>query len=297
MLSQFPVSPYLGGIVVALIGIIAVRREVARATGIDKIVALGPVFMAVPLGVFGGEHMAGARFVAQMVPSYMPGRLFFAYFVGCALFAAALSLTLKRQGFLGGLLLGTMLFLFVCMLHIPGIVARPHDRIIWAVAFRDLSFAGGAWAFAGAQTEHWRSEGKHVLVTIGRILIACAAIFFAGEHFLHPEFAPGVPLPKLTPGWIPARVLIGYLTGVVLLITGAAILLGKKTRIAAAWLGAFMLLLVWGIYLPILISIPANVPDGLNYFADTLMYAGAILLLAGAFRSSNVSLTSEKSSQ
>lgn len=295
MLSQFPFSPYLGGIVIALIGIVALRREIKGAIGMDKIVALGPLFMAVPLGVFGAEHLAGARFIAQMVPSYMPGRLFIAYFVGVALFAAALSLTLKQQAFLGGLLLGIMIFLFVCMLHIPNVVAHPHDRLFWTIVLRDSSFAGAAWAFAGTQTALWRSEGKHILITIGRFVIAIGAIYFGIEHFLHPEFAPGVPLAKLTPTWIPARVLIGYLTGVVLLVSGVAILVGRKVRVAAAWLGAFILLLVFGVYLPILISIPANVPDGLNYFADTMMYAGAVLLLAGAFKIASGSPTSETS--
>jgi uncharacterized membrane protein len=289
MLSQFPISPYLGGAIVLLIGIVAVRREVASAIGLEKIVALGPICMAAPLGVFGAEHIAGARFIAQMVPSYMPGRLFIAYFVGCALFAAALSLTLKKQAFLGGLMLGIMIFLFVCMLHIPGVISRPHDRILWAVAFRDSSFAGAAWAFAGTQTEQWRSEGKHILITIGRFVVSIGAMFFGVEHFLHPEFAPGVPLAKVTPVWIPGHVLIGYWTGVVLFVAGASILLNKKVRMAATYLGAWVLLLVLGVYLPIMIRIPANVPDGLNYFADTLMYAGAVLLLAGAFKTSNAS--------
>lgn len=289
MLSQFPISPYLGGAVIALIGIVALRRDVTRAIGLEKMVALGPLLMAVPLGVFGAEHIAGARFIAQMVPSYMPGRLFIAYFVGVALFAAALSLTLKKQTFLGALLLGTMIFLFVCMLHIPGVVAHPHERLFWTIALRDLSFAGGAWAYAGTQTGQWRSEGKHVLITMGRFLVAIGAMFFGVEHFLHPEFVPGVPLNKVMPVWIPGRVLIGYMTGAVLLVAGASILLNKKARMAATYLGGFILLLVFGIYLPIMISVPADVPNGLNYFADTMMYAGAILLLANAFKTSSAS--------
>ena len=88
---------------------------------------------------------------------------------------------------------------------------------------------------------------------MGRVLIAIAAIFFGVEHFLHPAACPGVPLEKLTPAWIPGRLLIGYLTGAILLVAGASILLAKKTRMAATYLGTWIVLLVVFIYGPILI--------------------------------------------
>ena len=55
---------------------------------------------------------------------------------------------------------------------------------------------------------------------------------------------PGVPLEKLMPAWIPGRLLIGYLTGAILLVAGACILLAKKTRMAATYLGTWIVLLV-----------------------------------------------------
>jgi uncharacterized membrane protein YphA (DoxX/SURF4 family) len=89
------------------------------------------------------------------------------------------------------------------------------------------------------------------------------------------------------PTWIPARVLISYLTGAILLIAGLCILLAKKTRTAATYLGAWIFLLVLVVYGPILIaslldpSTDVKV-DGINYFFDTLLFAGAILALASA---------------
>jgi hypothetical protein len=41
------------------------------------------------------------------------------------------------------------------------------------------------------------------------------------------------------------------------------------------------------IYLPILISIPSDIGNGLNYFADTLMFGGTILVLADALPKEN----------
>ena len=47
-----------------------------------------------------------------MVPSWMPAHVFWAYFVGCALFAAATSLTLKKFVRLASSLLGWRLSLW-----------------------------------------------------------------------------------------------------------------------------------------------------------------------------------------
>src|SRR4029077_3707040 len=124
--------------------------------------------------------------------------------------------------------------LFVAMIHIPRVLASPGDRIPWVIVVREMSFAGGGWILAG---NAMHGQGKSKLITVGRLLIAIAALFFGVEHFLHPAGCPGVPLEKLTPEWIPAGFLIGYLTGAILPVAGAGILLAKKTRIAAMYLG------------------------------------------------------------
>ena len=122
------------------------------------------------------------------------------------------------------------------------------------------------------------------MILFGRIVIAIAAIFFAIQHFLHPEFAPGVPLQKTMPPWVPLPSLWAYLAGAILLAAGIALALNKKPRIAAASIGALMTVLTLFLYLPILLLAhgPSDINEGLNYVADTLLYAGAALLLASA---------------
>jgi uncharacterized membrane protein len=216
----------------------------------------------------------------------MPGHWFWPDFVGCALLAAATSLTLRKFVRLSSTLLGLMFFLFVCMLYIPFVLAHPHSRFAWAYALRDLSFAAGAWALAGL---HNRASSPHLskcMIAFGRIVIAMAAIFYGVEHFLHPEFAPGVPLEKLTPSWVPFPSLWSYLAGAILLAAGIGLALNKKSRMAAASIGALMTILTLFLYLIILIrahGAPAiSINEELNYVADTLLYAGAALALASA---------------
>jgi hypothetical protein len=69
----------------------------------------------IPLAVFGALHLSGVEFVMPEVPSYMPWRLFWAYFVGFALLSASLSLATKIQARWSGLLFGIMMFLFAAM--------------------------------------------------------------------------------------------------------------------------------------------------------------------------------------
>jgi len=179
------------------------------------------------------------------------------------------------------------MFSFVAMIHLPGALARPHDRIIWTIVFREMSFGGGGWLLAGSAPDGWRRQTRSALTTVGRVFVASAVILFGIEHFPHATGMPGVPLPKQMPTWIPGRVLIGYVTGVGLLVTGASILVGRKTRVVAACLGGWLLLLVLVVYGPVLVralSEPATGAklEGINYFADTLLFAGTILALASA---------------
>jgi uncharacterized membrane protein YphA (DoxX/SURF4 family) len=146
--------------------------------------------------------------------------------------------------------------------------------------------SGGKCAGRIARTRQ-DGQGKGVLITVGRILIAMAALFFGVQHFLHTTGLPGVPLEKQMPAWIPGRVVIDYVTGAGLLVAGVSFLLNRKTRTAAAWLGGWILLTVLVIYGPVLIMAlrdPGTAVEvkGINYFADTLLFAGVILALARA---------------
>jgi uncharacterized membrane protein len=280
--------PYLLGLAILVVGLPAIlKSEVPQARGLDKLMPFGRLFYAVPLAVFAGEHFTLGKLMAGGIPSWIPGHVFWIYFVGVALVAAALSIVVKKYSQLAATLLGTMILLFVVILHIPRVAANPHDRISWAVALRDLSFSGGAFAFAGAQRKLQSKTTSSLLVTLARYVIAVTVIFFGVEHFLHPEYAPGVPLAKITPEWIPLRLFWAYLAGIALLVAGVCLLINKKSRLAATYLGLTILLIVLVIYLPILISIPSDIGNGLNYFADTLMFAGTILLLANAIPKEN----------
>jgi uncharacterized membrane protein len=293
--SRTVVSMCSAGILVFVVALWAARDDIAQARGLDKVVALSNLCFAAPLAVFGALHLAAAKSLMTMVPSYMPWPLFWAYFFGFALLAASLSIATKIQVRWSGLLFGIAMFCFVGMMDIPGALENPKDRFGWILAIRETAFGAGAWILAAnamprattGAPNATTSRAKSTLLTLGRVIVAITAIFYGVEHFLHPTAAPGVPLQKIMPEWIPGRLLIGYLTGAILLVAGAAILLARKTRMAATYLGTWIVLLVVFIYGPILIASLGNPStdvkiEGINYFFDTLLFAGVILALASA---------------
>jgi uncharacterized membrane protein len=260
---------WFAGLAYLVLALISLRKELSPKFA--TLPVLGRVFVPVGLAMFGAEHLAAPKALAQLVPKWMPGPLFWSYFVGFALFAAATSIGLNRHARLAASLTGLMFVLFVLMIHAPNAVADPHNRVLWAVATREIAFACGLFLFAN----------RFPLVC--RIALGAILVFFAVEHFLHPDIIPGVPLAKLTPAWIPLRAVWGVLTGLALLGGGAALLLNKQARTATTLLGIVLTLMVLCMYLPILAAAPPNeLVEALNYIGDTTLFAGTLLLAAGA---------------
>jgi uncharacterized membrane protein YphA (DoxX/SURF4 family) len=272
----------IAGVIVLVIGFVAARRELQTAVRLDKLVAVGRVLYAAPLAAFGAEHLVLGQVIIGAVPVWMPARLFWVYFVGIALIAAALSLVLGIRVRLTATLLAIMFLLFVLMIHVPNVVAQVHDRIIWNVALRDLSFGAGALALAGSLGSGSRERGENALVWIGRGIVAVVLMVYGVELILYPQFAPGVPLSKLTPSWVPGPHVWALLTGLVCIGGGVAILIRRYCRDGATAVGLVMTLLTLFLYLPILLmasGAPA-VLEGANYVWDTLLFAGTVLLVA-----------------
>jgi uncharacterized membrane protein len=279
-------SYVVGGVVLA-IGLIGIffRGDWQKARGFDKLILFGPLFYAAPLAAFGTEHFTLTEVIASIIPAWIPWHPFWAYLVGACFIAAALSMVTRIQARLSASLLALTFFLFVVLMDVPSWVQNPRDRFALTVALRELSFSGGALALTGSLTGQWRERGTNVLATIARYFVAIPVLFFSFEQFMHGKHVPGVPLEPLTPEYIYGHAIWGYLAAVVYAVAGTLLLVGKKTRAAATWLGLTVLFVELVVYVPIGVVERASLSKGLNYVADTLMFCGAVLLLAGAMPS------------
>jgi len=269
-----------------IIGFIKIFGELPQEHGVDKIMPFGRLFFGIPMAVFGSEHFTITADIASLVPRWIPAHTFWVYLVGLAFICAALSITVLVKARLAAALVGMTFLIFVCVMDLPGTLAHPGNRFFWALALRQLAFSGGAFAFAMSPwstqpREPSRAQLTKALAAIPRFFVGIPSLFYGVEHLLHPAYVPGIPLQKLTPDWIPGRIFLSYFVGVILILAGVCLLVNKKTRMAATSLGLTILLTVLWIYLPMLLAAPTDVV-ALNYFFDTLLFCGAILLLANA---------------
>jgi len=275
-------SYFVAALVLALgLAAIFLRGDWRRARGLDKLILLGPLFYAAPLAGFGAEHFTLSPAIASIVPSWMPWHVFWAYFVGACFIAAPFSLVTRIQARLSALLLALTFFLFVALMDAPAWAQDTRDRFALALALRELSFSGGALAFAASLTPRRDAPAARFLAALARYFVAVPALVYSFEQFRHPAYVPAIPLDRLTPVWIYGHAMWTYFAAAVALVAGALLLVGSKTRAAAASLALAVLLIELAVYVPIAVVDRATIV-GFNYAADTLMYCGAILLLAGA---------------
>ena len=281
--SQVIWSYCVGGAVLAIgLVVIFVRGDWQEAQGFDKLILFGPLFYAAPLAAFGTEHFTLTEAIASIIPAWIPWHQFWAYFVGACFIAAALSMVTRIQARLSASLLALTFFLFVVLMDAPGWAQHPRDRFALTLALRELSFSGGALALAATLIGQASERGRHILATIARYFVAIPVLFFSIEQFMHGGHVPGIPLARVTPGYVHGHAIWTYLAAVVYAVAGTLLLVGKKTRAAAAWVGLAVLVVELVVYVPIGVVERASLGNGLNYVADTLMFCGAVLLLAGA---------------
>ena len=277
------------GIAALVAGLFLVAARFTAASDVGRILVLGPVFEAVALAIFAAEHFLAAHDLVGIVPRWIPAPLFWTYFVGVALLAAAISFIAWRYLGWSASLLALLFLIIVATVDLPNLSKHVHERLFWTLTARETAFAGGAMVLAASR---W-SPGRRAftLLIVGRLFVACTFIFYAIEHFLFPRFVPGVPLEKMTPAWVPAPVLLAYIVGMTLLAAGVGLMISSARRAAAAGAGTVLLLLTAFFYVPILATeIRSQLAvEGINYVGDTLLFAATALLAGFGSHSPRVS--------
>ena len=134
---------------ICISGATLVLASVLAGEHTSRTILLGRLLFGLPLMVFAVQHFLYAGFIATLIPGWIPARLFWAYFVGVAFVAAAVSIVSTLGGRLGGTLLGSMFFTWVVIVHAPRVAAASHSANEWTSLFVAMAMCGGAWAVAG----------------------------------------------------------------------------------------------------------------------------------------------------
>jgi uncharacterized membrane protein len=148
------------GVALVLVGTLprAGDQFYQRVVSRDRFTRIGCLLFALASVVFGIDHFLILHFIAGLIPGWIPGGLFWAYFTGIAFIAAGASIATAWMARWAATLLGVMFGLWFFLLHAPRLANRAftHDPNEWSSAFIALAMWGGCWIIAGAfSSESW----------------------------------------------------------------------------------------------------------------------------------------------
>jgi uncharacterized membrane protein len=116
---------------------------------LERLIPLGRFLLAPQMIIAGAEHFIYSKHVFGLVPSWIPWHPFWTYFCGVALMAGGVGLCVARTARLAAALLGTAIFIWVLVLHIPRAFAF-NNAEEWSSVFQALAFSGVAFVLAAS---------------------------------------------------------------------------------------------------------------------------------------------------
>jgi hypothetical protein len=135
-------------------------KELALASGafviaglfLRQLMPLGAILFSITIISFGIDHFLFAHEASDYIPSWVPNHLFWMYFTGTALLGSGIAILLNILRGLAAALLGTMIFIWFIILHIPRVIAAPFADMGGEVAsaMLALAYCGIAFVIAGA---------------------------------------------------------------------------------------------------------------------------------------------------
>ena len=142
----------LAGGAFVIAGCFSAKKENALFKLLSKLIPLGAILFSIMMICFGINHFLYTKGVADYTPSWVPDRIFWAYFAGSALIGSGIGITFNIRRGLCAALLGLMIFIWFIILHIPKAIASPYADMGGEVisAFLALAYSGTAFVIAGS---------------------------------------------------------------------------------------------------------------------------------------------------
>jgi hypothetical protein len=139
-----------GALVIA--GRYPVKNENGLIRFLNRLVSAGAILFSITIISFSIDHFLYANDAADYVPAWIPYHLFWLYFTGAALFCSGVAIILKINQCLFAMLLGSMIFTWFIILHVPRIIvsAAADTGSEIASAMLALAYCGIAFVIAGA---------------------------------------------------------------------------------------------------------------------------------------------------
>lgn len=137
----------LGGV-----SLVAVPRQGSPGGTVDRVFETVSRFTPWALGAFmaycGFSHFPYAKYVASLIPPWIPAHMFWTYFAAIALIAGGIGVLVPRTARLAATLSGIMLLSWVFLVHIP-LAISTHTVSEVSRSFQALSDGAVAFMLAG----------------------------------------------------------------------------------------------------------------------------------------------------
>lgn len=184
----------------------------------------------------------------QSVPAGFPFRTQFAVVTGLLLILGGGETLSGKFSRAGALLLGCIYGLWLLILHVPLVIAKPSDFGTWnGVAEIVFMIAGAVTLYTAAAGAVSDRVAHGVCIATG-----LAALVFGAAHFKYAEFTA-----TMVPAWIPpSQIFWAYATGVAHLAAGLSLLSGIRARLGATLLAVMMALFVVLVHVPRVVAAP-----------------------------------------
>jgi hypothetical protein len=127
------------------------KNENSFTRFLAKLIPWGVIIFSITMISFGTDHLLYAKGVAGYIPGWIPNKVFWSYFAGVALISSNLAIILNIKRRLAAFLLGTMIFTWVIILHIPKVIEAigPYIPGETTSALIALAYSGTAFVIAG----------------------------------------------------------------------------------------------------------------------------------------------------
>ena len=120
----------------------------SRARALD---VTGRSLFGFSMCVFGVQHFLYTAYIATLIPSWVPAHVALVYTSGFGFIASGVAIITGIQARLGAMLLGVMMLLFILLVQVPPLVAKPSNGDLWTSLYVPLALCGSAWIIASTR--------------------------------------------------------------------------------------------------------------------------------------------------
>jgi uncharacterized membrane protein YphA (DoxX/SURF4 family) len=247
----------------------------------------GRIFYAIALLVYGAQHFYFGTFRDVFVSRYqnhLPVLSVWAYLFGLYLVVSGILIIAEKRGKACCLLLGSVLLGLCVGTQITYQLFSEPNKIyhlgLWVNPLKEIALAGGAFVVAASFKDDKTTSKLLIslerIAPYGNLFFLFTMTAFGIGHLMYVQY-----LEKILPAWIPDHVFWVYFSGVALIASGAAIILGIRIRVVALLLAIMLFSWFWMMHLPPALRHPWV--DRGNLIAssfDALAFSGTALLIA-----------------